>query len=59
MLSLAFVSLIVAVIAGALGFTGVARGAAMVPRVVFALFLMLAVLFFVLVVAGINAVSAP
>jgi uncharacterized membrane protein YtjA (UPF0391 family) len=59
MLSLAFGSLIVAVIAGALGFTGVARGAAMVSRVVFGLFLLIAVLLFVLVVAGVNAVSTP
>ena len=59
MLSLAFGSLVVAVIAGALGFTGVARGAAMVARVVFALFLVLAVLFFVLVVVSVNAVSTP
>lgn len=59
MLSLAFGSLIVAVIAGALGFTGLARGAAMVARVVFALCLMIALLFFVLVVAGVSAVGTP
>jgi|1185.fasta_scaffold1976287_1 uncharacterized membrane protein YtjA (UPF0391 family) len=59
MLGLAFVSLIVALVAGALGLTGVARGAAMIAKVIFGLFFFLALLLFILFFTGVNAVSTP
>lgn len=39
----ALIFLVIAVIAGALGFTGVARGAATISRIFFVIFLILAV----------------
>lgn len=53
MLGFAIGALIVALIAGALGWTGVARGAALIAKVIFGIFLVLAVLFFVLLFLGI------
>ena len=55
MLKWALVFLIVALIAGALGFTDVAAGAASIAKVLFAIFL---VVFLVLVVIGIRAGQA-
>jgi uncharacterized membrane protein YtjA (UPF0391 family) len=52
LLGWAIVALIVAIVAGALGFTGVAKGAAMISKVIFGIFLVLAVILFVLVLAG-------
>jgi uncharacterized membrane protein YtjA (UPF0391 family) len=57
MLWWAIIALIVAIIAGALGFTGIAQGAAMVSKVLFGLFLIIAVILFVMVLAGVNAVA--
>ncbi len=51
----AVVALIVAVIAGALGFTGVARGAATIARWLFGIFLFIAVSIFLLIALGIVA----
>lgn len=51
----AVVALIVAVIAGALGFSGVARGAATIAKWLFGIFLFLAVAIFVLIALGIVA----
>ena len=56
MLKWAIIFLVVSLVAGALGFTGVARGAARIAKVLFAIFLILAVLFFVLLFLGIGAV---
>jgi uncharacterized membrane protein YtjA (UPF0391 family) len=57
MLTWAIVALLVAIIAGALGFTGVAKGAATIAKVIFGIFLIMAVLLFVMVLAGVNAIS--
>jgi uncharacterized membrane protein YtjA (UPF0391 family) len=57
MLTWAIVALLVAIVAGALGFTGVAKGAATIAKVIFGIFLIMAVLLFVMVLAGINAVA--
>ena len=53
-LELAIGALIIAVIAGMLGFSGVAAGAATVSRWLFGIFLVLAVLFFVLLALGLT-----
>ncbi len=48
----AVVALVVALIAGALGFTGVARGAATASKWLFAIFLIVAVVIFILALVG-------
>jgi uncharacterized membrane protein YtjA (UPF0391 family) len=48
----AVIALIVAIIAGALGFTGVSRGAATISKVLFGIFLIIAVVIFILALAG-------
>lgn len=58
MLTWALIFLVVSLIAGALGFTGVAAGAATIARVLFGIFLVLALIFFVLVLLGVGAASA-
>ena len=57
MLAWAVIALVVSLVAGALGFTGVAKGAAIVGKVLFGLFLALAIVLFVLVVLGVSAVA--
>jgi len=56
MLELAFGALVVALVAWALGFTGIARGAATVAKVIFVLFLVIAGLLFALALLGVGAV---
>ncbi|QKT05066.1 DUF1328 domain-containing protein [Ectothiorhodospiraceae bacterium 2226] len=48
MLAWALVSLVVAVIAAAVGFTGVAAGAAMIAKWLFGIFLLIAVILLIL-----------
>jgi uncharacterized membrane protein YtjA (UPF0391 family) len=48
----AIIALIVAVVAGALGFTGVARGAATVSKWLFAIFLIIAIVIFIMALVG-------
>jgi uncharacterized membrane protein YtjA (UPF0391 family) len=55
-LELAIFALVVAVIAGLLGFTGVAAGAATIARWLFGIFLVIAILFFILLALGITAI---
>jgi len=50
----AITALIVAVVAGALGYTGVARGAATISRLLFAIFLIIAIILFVMVAVGVS-----
>ncbi len=52
LLTWALIAFVVALIAGAFGFTGVAAGAASVGRLLFGLFLLLAVVFLVLALLG-------
>lgn len=54
LLTWAIVALIVSVIAGALGFTGIARGAATVAKILFGIFLAIALILFVMVLLGIG-----
>ena len=55
MLNYAIIFAIVSLIAGALGFGGIAAGAAGIAKLLFGLFLILAVLFLVLAALGIGA----
>ena len=57
MLKWALIFLVVSIVAGALGFTGIAQGAASIAKLLFGLFLILAILFFILIVTGINVFS--
>jgi uncharacterized membrane protein YtjA (UPF0391 family) len=52
LLQWALVAFVVAIIAGMFGFTGIAQGAASVGRVLFDLFLVVAVVFLVLALLG-------
>lgn len=54
----AIVALVVSIIAGALGFTGVAAGAATIAKLLFGVFLLIAVVLFVLVLLGIGVAAA-
>lgn len=49
-------ALIISLIAGAFGFTGVARGAASIAKILFGIFLIIALILFVLVVLGVTAI---
>ncbi|OUM01500.1 DUF1328 family protein [Variovorax sp. JS1663] len=55
MLKYAIIFAIVSLIAGALGFGGIAAGAAGIAKLLFGLFLILAVVFLVLAALGIGA----
>ncbi|MCC6457811.1 MAG: DUF1328 domain-containing protein [Caldilineaceae bacterium] len=50
----AIIALVIAVIAGALGFGGVARGAATISRILFGIFLVIAILLFLAVIFGVS-----
>lgn len=54
LLTWAIIAIVVAVIAGALGFTGVAAGAATIAKWLFIIFLILAVILFIMVFFGIG-----
>jgi uncharacterized membrane protein YtjA (UPF0391 family) len=53
----AIIALVVSLIAGGLGFTGVAAGAATIARVLFGIFLIIAVVLFLLILFGIGAAT--
>jgi uncharacterized membrane protein YtjA (UPF0391 family) len=55
MLKYAIIFAIISLIAGALGFGGVAAGAAGIAKILFGLFLILAVVFVVLAALGVGA----
>jgi uncharacterized membrane protein YtjA (UPF0391 family) len=57
MLKYAIIFAVVALVAGALGFGGVAAGAAGIAKVLFGLFLLLTVVFLVLAALGVGAVK--
>ena len=57
MLKYAIVFAVISMIAGDLGFCGVAAGAAGIAKVLFGLFLILAVVFLVLAALGVGAVK--
>ncbi len=53
-LELAIAALVIAVVAGLLGFSGVAAGAATAARWLFGIFLVLAVVFFIMLALGVT-----
>jgi uncharacterized membrane protein YtjA (UPF0391 family) len=57
MLEIAIGAFLISLIAGALGFTGIARTASAVAKVIFGIFLVIAVLLFLLVWAGVSLFS--
>ncbi len=57
LLQWAIVAFAVAIIAGLFGFAGVAQGAASVGRVMFGLFLVVAVAFLVLALLGVSILA--
>ena len=56
MLELAIAALVISLIAGGLGFTGVAAGAASVAKLLFGIFLLIAVVMLVLFFLGVSLV---
>lgn len=56
MLKYAIVFVLLSLIAGAMGFGGIAAGSAGIAKIFFGLFLILAVLFLVLAALGVGAV---
>lgn len=57
MLTFALVAFVISVIAGALGFTGVAKAGSAVAKVVFGVFLAVAVLLLALFALGIKLIT--
>jgi len=55
MLKYAIIFAVISLIAGALGFGGIAAGAAGIAKVLFGLFLILAIVFLVLAALGVGA----
>jgi uncharacterized membrane protein YtjA (UPF0391 family) len=56
MLKFAIIFAVISLIAGALGFGGIAAGTAGIAKILFGLFLVLAVIFLVLAALGVGAV---
>ncbi len=54
----AIIALVISLVAGGLGFSGVARGAATIAKILFALFLVIAIILFLLVILGIELFAA-
>ena len=57
LLQWALVAFVIAIIAGLFGFTGVAQGAASTGRWLLGLFLVVAVVFLVLAILGVNLLT--
>lgn len=57
LLEIAIVALIISLVAGAFGFTNVAAGASAVAKVTFGIFLVIALILFLLVILGVGAVT--
>jgi uncharacterized membrane protein YtjA (UPF0391 family) len=57
MLKWALIFLVISLVAGAFGFTGIARGAATIAKVLFGLFLILFVIFLILAFTAVNVAT--
>ena len=57
LLMFAIIALVVSLIAGGLGFTNIAGAAAVASRIAFGIFLLIALVLFVLVLLGIGAAA--
>ena len=55
-LELALIALVISIIAGALGFTGVARGFGKIAKILFFVFLVIAAFFLLLFILGVSIV---
>jgi uncharacterized membrane protein YtjA (UPF0391 family) len=53
----AVIALVISLIAGGLGFSGIAQGSATIAKILFGLFLIIAVLLFIFVILGIGAIT--
>jgi len=53
----AIVAFVISLIAGALGYSGIAAGTATIAKVLFGIFLVIAVILFILVALGIGIVA--
>jgi uncharacterized membrane protein YtjA (UPF0391 family) len=53
----AIIALVISIIAGAAGFTGVAAGAATIARVLFGIFLLIAAVLFAMLLLGVDAMT--
>lgn len=58
LLGWAITALVISLIAGGLGFTGVARGAANIAKILFGLFLAIAIVLFILLLVGVDILSS-
>lgn len=56
LLTWAIIALVVSLIAGGLGFSGVAQGAASISKILFGIFLVIAILLFIFVILGVGAI---
>lgn len=54
----AVIALVVSLIAGGLGFSGVAAGAATISKVLFGIFLVIAIIIFLMVLLGVGVAAA-
>jgi len=57
LLQWALIAFVVAIVAGLFGFTGIATGAASIGRLLFGLFLVVAVIFLVLALLGVSILA--
>ena len=57
LLGWAIIALVISLIAGGLGFTGIAAGAATIARLLFGIFLVIAVILFAMLLFGIGVVA--
>jgi uncharacterized membrane protein YtjA (UPF0391 family) len=57
MLKWAIIFFLISIVAGGLGYSGLASGAAGIAKILFALFLILTVIFVILLLAGISIVG--
>ena len=51
----AIIALVISLVAGALGFTNVAAGAATIAKILFGIFLVIAIVLFLIIALGIGA----
>lgn len=52
----AIIAFVISLIAGALGFSGVARGAGRIAKILFGIFLVIALILFVLFLLGVSLI---
>ncbi len=58
MLELAIISLVISILAGGMGFTGLARGARTVALTIFGVFLAIALFLFLLLILGVRLLGS-